>query len=310
MSQKFLRFGTRGSKLALTQTRQVIAALCTAHPDLEYEIKIISTSGDHIQDTPLASMPDTGVFVREIENALIGGKIDVAVHSFKDLPTQQPEGLAIAAVPLRQDPRDVLYSRDGSGIKELPAGATIGTSSTRRRAQCKYLRPDVTTADIRGNVDTRMRKVREGLYDATILAAAGLARLSLLAEASYIFSPQEMVPAPAQGALGIEIRRDDTGVAELLAAIDHPASRFAAIAERKVLEALGSGCSLPLGAFAACERGQLTLQALAIEPDGSRRLTAVAHGPAHEAERVGEQAARMLLAQGAEQILSMGVAYE
>ena len=303
MNAKTVRFGTRGSKLALTQTNQVIAALCSAHPGLEYEIKIISTAGDQIQDKPLSVMSNTGVFVREIENALLGNDIDIAVHSFKDLPTQQPWGLTIAAVPARRDARDALYSRDGASFTNLPHGASIGTSSMRRRAQCKYLRPDLIIRDIRGNVDTRMRKVQEGQYDATILAAAGLARLGLLQRAHQFFAPEEFMPAPAQGALAIEIRADDTAIADVVKAIDHPASRFAVLAERKVLEALGSGCSLPLAAYATCFREQLSLRARVIDPDGDRRISVQASGPVRDAEKIGEDAARLLIAEGAEKIL-------
>jgi hydroxymethylbilane synthase len=292
-----LIIGSRGSALALWQARYVASRL--DQMGVAIEIRVIKTSGDHLQAASLSKIGGKGLFTKEIEDELLAGNIDLAVHSLKDLPTQTPAGLQIAAVPEREDPRDVLA---GHTLASLPAGARVGTSSLRRSAQLLALRPDVHPASIRGNVDTRLRKLKEGQYDAILLAAAGLRRLGLDPEISYFFEPAEICPAPAQGALGIQTREEGEARA-ICAALNHEPSARAVACERTVLAELGGGCQLPVGAFAALRNDRLYCVAVVASPDGTRILRGEANGPGDHPEQVGKNLAAQLLSQGAAEIL-------
>ena len=241
--------GTRGSRLALAQTALVVNALRAAHPDARFELREITTHGDRSTE-PLSEIGGQGVFTKAIEDALLAGEIDIAVHSMKDLPPRLTPGLTIAAVPERGDPRDALVTKDGRKLADLPPGARIGTGSARRGVQLKAMRPDIECPDIRGNVDTRIRKVDDGEYDAIVVAMAGLDRLGVAERASQIFTIEEMVPSPGQGALAVQGRANDSDARSIAGAIDHRESRAATKFERAFLEALGAGCATPAGAHA------------------------------------------------------------
>jgi hydroxymethylbilane synthase len=302
-----LRIGTRGSRLARRQTDQVADRLRAAHPGLDIRIETYRTTGDRDRATPLARLPGVGFFVKELEQALADGQIDLAVHSLKDVPTRVPDGLAVAAaVPPREDPHDALLTRDGIALADLPAGATVGTSSPRRRAMLLAARPDLVMADLRGNVDTRLRKLADGVCDATVLAMAGLARLAV-EEARPVPLPVEtVVPAAGQGALGLEHRADDEAVRASIAAVDHAPSRLAVTAERAVLLRLGAGCRTPIGVLGrAGEDGRLHLEAYLLSPDGRRRLRQSAEGGAAEAAALGRDLAETMLADGAGELVGM-----
>ncbi len=260
MSRTIL-LGTRGSPLALAQSEYVRALLLSAHPDLQIETTIIQTKGDLILDRALSRIGDKGLFVTEIENALLQGRIDLAVHSCKDLPSVTPDGLVLAAFPARADARDVLISRHGLTLDRLPHGARVGTSSLRRACQLRAYRPDIEIVNIRGNVDTRLRKAMTEDYDAIVLAAAGLQRLALLDRVTEFLDPSLMLPAVAQGTLAIECRAGDPGLLELLGTLDDPATRLVTTAERALLRRLEGGCQVPIAAYAT------TVGATAV-PDG------------------------------------------
>ena len=244
-----LRVGSRGSPLALIQDDEAISQLKARHPGLEFEVVIVRTSGDANQTAPLAGM-GLGVFVSEIEERLLSGDLDMAVHSLKDLPTKLPDGLVLGAIMERRDPRDVLVNRWNCPLLELPSGARIGTSSPRRAAQLRRFAPGVEIVPIRGNVETRLRKAAGDEADGAVLAAAGLVRLGMEDRVSDYLSPQRFVPPPGQGALAVEVRADDRRMPDILKSIEHPATRFEVTAERAFLETLGGGCSLPVGAYA------------------------------------------------------------
>jgi hydroxymethylbilane synthase len=297
LNQNTFTIGSRGSALALWQARYVAVRL--EKTGAATEIRIIKTTGDHLQAASLAKIGGKGLFTKEIEEALLAGDIDLAVHSLKDLPTETPAGLVIAAVPEREDPRDVLA---GHTLASLPAGARVGTSSLRRSAQLLALRPDVQAVSIRGNVDTRLRKLKEGQYDAILLAAAGLRRLGLEAEIAYCFDPAEICPAPAQGALGIQTREEGEARA-VCAALNHEPSARAVACERTVLAELGGGCQLPVGAFAAFQKNQIYCVAVVASPDGTRVVRGEAKGPLDHPEQVGRNLASQLLSKGAAEIL-------
>ena len=289
-----LVIASRGSQLALWQARWVAAQLSAAgHP---CRIEIIKTTGDKITDVPLAKVGTKGLFTKEIEEALLDGRADLAVHSLKDLPTELPEGLVLAAVPEREDPRDAVVGRK---LADLPLGAKVGTSSLRRAAQLRQLRPDLQVESVRGNLDTRLRKLDEGQYDAILLAAAGLKRLGWGDRIAEILPPEQMCPAVGQGALAIETRAGFDGVAML----DHADTHTAVMAERGVLRALGGGCQVPIGAYATVSQGRVRLLAIVAAPDGSQVVRAEAEGPAAEAAEIGARLAADLLARGARQIL-------
>ena len=289
-----LVIASRGSQLALWQARWVSAQLTAAgHP---CRIEIVKTTGDKITDVPLAKVGTKGLFTKEIEEALLDGRADLAVHSLKDLPTELPEGLVLAAVPEREDPRDAVVGRK---LAELPPGAKVGTSSLRRAAQLRQLRPDLQVESVRGNLDTRLRKLDEGQYDAILLAAAGLKRLGWGDRIAEILPPEQMCPAVGQGALAIETRAGFDQVAML----DHADTHTAVVAERAVLAALGGGCQVPIGAYATVSEGHIRLLAIVAAPDGSRVIRAEAEGEAADAADIGARLAADLLQRGAREIL-------
>jgi hydroxymethylbilane synthase len=263
-------------------------------------IEIIRTTGDHLQTASLVQAGGKGLFTKEIEEALLAGVIDVAVHSFKDLPTETREGLAIAAVPQREDPRDAIL---GNPLDQVPHGASVGTSSGRRAAQLRILRPDLNVQPIRGNVDTRLRKLKESQYNAVVLAAAGLRRLGLAHEIAEVFSPERMCPAAGQGALAIQTRESDPA-REICAEFNDEPTSQAVTCERTVLAALGGGCQLPVGAFAETIEETLKVIAVVVSPDGTRCLRAHAAGSRHRPEELGQTVATDLLSRGADNILS------
>lgn len=290
-----IRIGTRGSRLALAQTTTVASMLHVAHPGVGVEIIEIVTAGDRDQTSALSSGEGIGWFTSALQVALQEGQVDMAVHSYKDLPTKRPEGLVIAAVPLREDPRDALVSRDGrSAFHALSAGARVGTSSARRTTQLAAIRPDIEIVPIRGNVDTRLSKVDAGEYDAAVLALAGLKRLGLDGRATHIFGFEELVPAPAQGVLAIECRTDDQATRALLHAIDDPILRQTVTAERSFLATLEAGCSFPAGAYAEHFGSTLKLHGL-IARDGKIVRSKMA-GAAETAGGLGSALARELMA--------------
>lgn len=295
MSTK-LRIATRGSALALRQTEIVAAALRAAHPHMEIELVIVRTAGDQNQSAPVAQLGD-GAFVRGVEAALLDGSADVAVHSAKDMPTIEPPELVIAAFPERADPRDVLVSRGGWRFVELPAGARLGTGSPRRAAIARALRPDLDVQQIRGNIDTRLRKLDAGQYDAIVLAAAGLARMGWQDRVTEYLDPAAWVPPAGQGALAVQCRAASPA-AELLTAIDHAPTRAAVTAERAVLRRLGAGCRVPVGAHGTVTDGVLTLDGVLLAPDGRERFTSRARAHMTDAAALGAAVADDLMRQG------------
>jgi hydroxymethylbilane synthase len=283
-----LRIATRGSRLALVQTGLVGDSLRAAYSDLTIEVVEVHTEGDRDRATPLRVLGGRGVFVKAVEDALLDGRADVAVHSLKDVPTEDVPGLTIAAVPERVDPRDVLVASEGRSLAALPAGARVGTSSRRRAALLHAMRPDLVIGEVRGNVETRIAKVRDGGLDGVILAAAGLQRLGRLEDATQLFEAMEFLPAPGQGALGIQCRTDDEATRNLLAPLDHPSTHAAVDAERGVLEALGSGCSLPVGAYATVDGDLLALRGMLAADDDALPNFGDATGAVSEAALIGQ----------------------
>lgn len=300
--QAALVIGTRSSKLALAQTNMIRAAIEQAHAGIQIAIEHITTKGDIVLDRPLSAIGDKGLFVTEIEEALRAGRIDLAVHSAKDLPSELPPDMRLAAFPAREDPRDALIARDGLRLAELPQGASVGTSSLRRACQLRAIRPDLQISDLRGNVDTRLRKLHEGQYDAIVLAAAGLLRLSLQEQISEYLDPALMLPAVSQGILGIEIRAGDSRTAELLAALDAPESRVAALAERAFLARIGGGCQVPLGAYARITGTELQIEAMIGARDG-RIVRGQISGTTAQPAELGAQLADNLLECGGRVLL-------
>lgn len=304
-----IRLGTRGSRLALTQAEWVKERLLTAHPDLEVCIEIIKTTGDRLKSAPLAVIGGQGVFTKELEDALLERRIDIAVHSLKDLPSRIPDALILAAITEREDPRDALVlpinraSAKINSLRELPDGATVGTSSPRRLSQLKHSRPDFHVTELRGNVDTRLRKLDENEYDAIILAAAGLRRLKLESRISLALSADEMLPAVGQAALGLETRACDTGTRSIVEALKHPPTHAACTAERALLRHLGGGCQFPIAGHAEVNESDLWLQGLVAEPTGATLVRANIHGKTDEAEAIGERLAAQMLQQGAGEML-------
>ena len=295
--------GTRGSKLAVQQSEWVQAQLHKLAPHVTVTLQRIQTSGDKILDVPLAQIGGKGLFVKEIEEALLSGEIDLAVHSMKDVPTELPEGLAILCVPPREDPRDALISRDGLVFNDLPRGAKIGTSSLRRQSQLLHARPDLTIAMLRGNLDTRIRKLREGQFDAIVLAAAGLRRLAWAHEITEYLAPQISLPAIGQGALGIEGRRDDLFIRSLLSGLNHASSMTAVLAERALLHRLQGGCQVPIAAHATVTGTGVRLEGLVSSVDGKELFRETADGTIEDPESIGIQLAERLLARGGDRIL-------
>ena len=303
MSQRTFSVGTRGSALALTQTASVISALRALHPGLDLGVSRITTKGDVMRDVPLATLGGRGVFVDAIEEALRQGTIDLAVHSAKDLPSRVPPDLAIGAFLERADARDVLVSR-GETLRELPTGARVGTSSLRRVSLVHSVRPDIETVELRGNVDTRLRKLDAGEYDAIVIAAAGLVRLGLEARITEWLPAESMLPSPGQGALAIEIRGDDDETRALIAPLAHAPTHAALRAERAFLARLGVGCAAAVGAYATIEPdGQMTLRAMIGTPDG-RSVRGEDRASPTDAVTLGDGLAERLLATGGAELVA------
>jgi hydroxymethylbilane synthase len=300
-----LIFATRPSALARWQTQWVMTALQKINPDLICEEKIITTQGDKILDKPLPEIGGKGVFTQELEAELLDGTVHCAVHSLKDLPVENPPGLSVGCVPVRAEPRDVLISARGHQLGSLPPAAVVGTSSLRRSSQILAARPDVSTASLRGNVDTRLRKAMEGQYDAIILAGAGLVRLGLEAHVTQWLSLDVMLPAPGQGALGIQCRRDDKSTLELLASLEDFRTRAAVVAERQFLQGLGGGCAVPVAAYAHCtgekEAISIFLTGLVASTDGKQVVKV--SGEDIDPFELGNRLAQEAIAQGAGEIL-------
>jgi hydroxymethylbilane synthase len=294
-----LRIGSRGSQLALWQAHHIGALL--RERGHEVELEIIKTTGDKITDVPLAKVGTKGMFTKEIEEALAEGRIDLAVHSLKDLPTELSPGFEIAAVTKRENPRDVFCSCKFKSIDDLPQGARVGTSSLRRQAQLKAVRPDLNIHPLRGNVDTRLRKLEAGEYDAVILAAAGLNRLGKTELVRQVIPVEVMCPAAGQGALGIEIRADDSLTRQHLAFLDDAAARATTTCERALLNKLGGGCQVPIGASAEVRNGRLHLEAIVADPEGSKVLRESRDGT--DPVQLGESAGDTLLQRGGDAIL-------
>ena len=292
-----IRIGTRGSPLALSQAREVQERLEAAHGPgrLAFEVKVIKTSGDRIQDRPLAEAGGKGLFTKEIEEALSAGEIDIAVHSMKDMPTLLPAGLAVRCYLPREDVRDAFISRKASSLAGLPAGAVVATSSLRRQAQVRHLRPDLAVVPIRGNVETRLRKLAEGAADATLLALAGLKRLGLEDKAAAPVPVEEMLPAVAQGAIGVESRADDLGMAEVLAPVNHAPTALAVTAERAFLARLEGSCRMPIAALGELAAGRFAFRGMILIPDGGEAWATRREGAPAEALKLAEDAAAELL---------------
>jgi hydroxymethylbilane synthase len=297
---KRITIGTRGSALALQQTAWVRERIAARYPGLAIAVRRIKTTGDKIMDVPLSQVGGKGVFVKEIEEALLRGEIDLAVHSMKDVPTELPAGLHLGAITEREDPRDVLISRDGQGLKQLPSGARIGTSSLRRKAQLLGINPAWDIVPVRGNLDTRIRQLAAAGLDAVIVAAAGVCRMGLKERVSEYLSFDTMLPAVGQGALGIECRQEGE-VNEVIAFLRHPESVLAVEGERALLRWLGGGCQVPIGALGEVRAGVLFLRGMVACLDGSRVFHAAAQGD--DPGEVGKRLAADLLAQGAEKVL-------
>ena len=284
-----IRVGSRGSPLALVQDEEALSQLRSHHPGLELEVVVVRTSGDANQTAPLAGM-GLGVFVSQIEERLLSGDLDMAIHSLKDLPTRLPDGLALGAILARRDPRDVLVNRWNCRLTDLPEGARIGTSSPRRAAQLHRYAPGVEVVPIRGNVETRLRRADGDAADGAVLAAAGIVRLGMEDRVAEYLSPQRFVPAPGQGALAVEVRQDDRRMLDILERIEHPATRFEVTAERAFLETLGGGCSLPVGAFARTMGHELLMTVYLSNPEGTRIFTAKVDGLKHDPKQLAGDA--------------------
>ena len=284
-----IRVGSRGSPLALIQDEEALSQLRARHPGLEFEVVVVRTSGDANQTAPLAGM-GLGVFVSQIEERLLSGDLDMAIHSLKDLPTKLPDGLVLGAIMERRDPRDALVNRWNCRMSELPEGARIGTSSPRRAAQLRRYAPGVQVVPIRGNVDTRLRKADGDEADGAVLAAAGLARMNLSERVADYLSAQRFVPPPGQGALAVEVREDDRRMLEILECIEHPATRFEVTAERAFLETLGGGCSLPVGAYARTMGHELLMTVYLSNSEGTRTFTAKVDGLKHDPKQLAGDA--------------------
>ena len=301
-----LRIGTRGSPLALWQAHEVQRLLCAAHemPADAIEIVVIKTSGDRIQDRPLSEAGGKGLFTKEIEEALLALSIDLAVHSMKDVATVLPQGLIIPCLLPREDPRDAFVSPKAKTLMDLPPGALVGTASLRRQAQVKMLRPDLRTAILRGNVETRLRKLGEGQADATLLALAGLKRLGLESHAASIVSIDDMLPAVAQGAIGIEIRSADTATAALIAPLNEPNTATCVMTERAFLARLDGSCRTPIAGLATLDGGQLVFRGMILAIDGSAHYATSRQGGPGDALHMGHDAAEQLLAEAGPNFLA------
>jgi hydroxymethylbilane synthase len=307
-----LRIGTRGSSLALWQANHIADRLAQLH-GVETEIIRVRTSGDRMQSAPVAQINEIigaesggkGIFIKELEDALLANTVDLAVHSMKDVPTDTPAGLAFPAITRREDPRDCLISRNGRSLKGLPNSARIGTSSLRRQAQLRHHRPDMDVLDLRGNVDTRMKKLDAGEFDAVVLAMAGVNRLGLASRVTQVLGEDFMLPAVGQGALGIETRADDAETQRLVASLDDEDSRVCVTAERALLRTLHGGCQIPLGALGVLRGGELHLEAGVFSVSGTDCVRTSENGPPEDAEDIGIRLAEALLEEGADRFLRL-----
>lgn len=302
--RKQIKIGTRGSLLATTQSTWVRKQIEAEHPGITVELVKIVTKGDKILDVPLAKVGGKGLFVKEIEEALLRKDVDLAVHSMKDVPSELPDELHLGIIPPRENPHDAFISTMFAKLADLPEGATVGTSSLRRRAQLAALRPDLKIVDLRGNLDTRLRKLDEGKFQAIILAAAGLNRLGMSSRATGYFTAREMLPAVGQGALGIELRKDDDELLAGLSFLNDANTTIAVAAERAFLHRLEGGCQVPIGAFAEVDGGQVELTGLVASVDGKEVLKDSISGPNAEAQQIGAQLANKLLDMGGREILA------
>jgi hydroxymethylbilane synthase len=303
-----ITIGTRGSQLALWQTNWVKTQIEKNHPGIKVDINIISTKGDRVLDVSLPKLGEQGkgLFTKELEEAIFERRVDLAVHSLKDLPTELPDGLTIGAICEREDVRDALVARDAiKRFSELPDKSLIGTSSLRRQAQIRRVRPDLVIEPIRGNVDTRLRKLDEGSYDAIVLAAAGLHRLGYANRITEHLSQDFILPAVGQGALAIETRSDDSAVDEIVSLLNHGPTRLACTAERAFLKGLGGGCLVPIAAHARIEADLIHLTGLVSSPDGSESISDRHSGPSSDAEAIGQELANEMLSRGADRILNI-----
>ena len=298
-----IKIGTRGSKLALWQANWVKSVLQKKFPSTPIELIIIKTQGDKILDVPLAKVGGKGLFVKEIEQALLTRRIDIAVHSMKDMPADIPQGLCIGAIPERENPADVFISVNGAGFNDLDAGSVIGTSSLRRGAQLRHARPDIVIRSIRGNLDTRLKKLESEDFDALVLAAAGVKRLNLEHKITEYLDLDFMLPAIGQGALCIETRKDDAIVGPLVASLDHASTRAVVAGERAFLNRLEGGCQVPIAGHGRINGNQFVLTALVAEIDGTRVIKGKGTGPLNSSETIGNDLAEELLARGADKIL-------
>jgi hydroxymethylbilane synthase len=298
-----LRIGTRGSKLALVQSEWVKKEVQTRHPEVRVALVIIKTKGDKIVDAPLSKVGGKGLFVKEIEDALLKGDVDLAVHSMKDVPAVLQEGLKISVYPEREDPRDAFVSRHFKGVEDLPQGASVGTSSLRRSAQLLHMRPDLHMVPFRGNVDTRLRKLDNKEVHAIVLAAAGLRRLGLSSRITAVLSPESVLPAIGQGVLGLEVREKDQKTRDLISFLNDPETELAARAERAFLKELEGGCQVPLAGYARVEKDRIVLDGMVAELDGSVILRQQRAGGKDKPEDLGIALARQLIAAGADRIL-------
>ncbi len=304
MSKKTIKIGSRDSALAMWQSKYVIDELTKVTSDYDFKIVPLKTKGDKILDVSLAKVGDKGLFTKELEAAMLDGTTDLAVHSMKDVPTNLVSGLIIGSILKREDPRDVLISPQGYTFATLPQGAKVGTSSLRRKAQIQNLRPDLKICDVRGNLNTRMRKMHEEGFDALVLAAAGVIRMGWAAEISEYLSFETSLPAVSQGAIGIECRENDTEILDLITKINDRETAICVNAERALLRALEGGCQIPIAAHAIIENENVQIQGLVASLDGKRVIRAIESGSLTEAETVGEKLAKQLTALGADEILA------
>jgi hydroxymethylbilane synthase len=304
MPERSIRIATRKSPLAMWQAEHVAAELKRIHPEVEVEILGMSTKGDKILDTPLAKIGGKGLFVKELEQGMLEGRADIAVHSMKDVPVELPEGLHLPVIMQREDPRDAFVSNDYNSIDTLPKGAKVGTASLRRQAQLAETRPDLQIKPLRGNVNTRLRKLDEGEFDAVILATAGLMRLGFEERITARIGPEQSLPAIGQGAVGIECRQDDDWINRLLEPLHHDDTAYCVLAERAMNERLNGGCQVPIAGYAMLESGNLWLRGLVGKPDGSKIIRGEVEGKLEEAQVMGNGLAERLLEWGADEILA------
>ncbi len=299
-----IKIGTRGSKLALTQSSMIREMILKQHPDVKVELVIIRTKGDKIIDSPLSKIGGKGLFVKEIEEALLDKTVDIAVHSIKDVPAELPDGLSIPIYPERENPADAFLSSKFKKLIDLPSGARVGTGSLRRSSQLLNKRSDLNIIPIRGNVDTRIKRLESGEFDAIILAASGLNRLGLSSKITELLSPPEYIPAVGQGALGIEVREDDEEIRKILEFLNHHETAIAVKAERAFLHRLEGGCQVPLGAYASIDKGEIVIHGIVSDLTGSRVIKKSLAGSVEYPEQAGKTLAEELLDMGADKILA------